>query len=224
MEFSDLISLWKSIEGLPPAVQSGVVLIVSLVVMRVRTKKHAKNSRIEIARAVMIQKAEDKAGEKERIELDTRVEELLNVLYSRLYDAMEDYVYSEDVGGWRDINIIRAKVQRPVNAKDYLSEHHSATKAVLFKIVKPFIIKQLQFHNVATETQETKTNDSISVEIREIILSEIHKRAGSNKETKAVEDTVITFECVLDTYMEISKECVLIRHRRDQEVREAVVS
>jgi len=55
MEYWSL--LWNVVEELPLAAQSGIVLLFSMIVMRIRTVKQAKSSRIEIARAVMIQKA-----------------------------------------------------------------------------------------------------------------------------------------------------------------------
>jgi len=102
------------------------------------------------------------------------------------------------------------------------TQRQNTAKKTIFKQVMPFILRQLINHNVATDTQETKTNDNICIEIREMMLSGIHKLAGSNEDTKAVECEVLTFECILDTWIEISNECVLMRLKRDQKVRDLV--
>lgn len=222
MEFGELSMMWNVIRELPPIVQSIAVIIVSLVWMRVRTLSHAKKSRIEIERAVTIRDINNKADRDEEIDLDQRIEEILNVLCGRLYSAMEDFVYNNDDFESRYIYVIRDKNPTPMQADKYLTLHHSKSKKIIFKQVKPFIIRQLINHKVAIDTQETATNESISVEIREMILSGTHKLAGSNEDTKAIENSVITFECILDTYMEISKECVLMRLKRDDNVREAI--
>jgi predicted site-specific integrase-resolvase len=208
MEFSDLISLWKSIEGLPPAVQR-------------RTKKHAKNSRLETDKALATQRESIEADTKEQEELAERVDEILNVICGRLYSSMEKFVYKHPSPSpeYRYIDIIRDKIVIPYRAKDYLVMHHSKSKKVIFKQVMPFILRQLESHRVATDTQETATNDNICMEIQEMILSGTHKLAGSCEDTKEVERNVITFECILDTWMEISKECVLIRIHKEEKLK-----
>ena len=224
MEFtpSDIVSLLQSMEDLSPVVRYPLIAVFFGVIGKMRDRKHDKNTESRIVNATSIQKIVDKAEEIEKAELELRVDDILRISYGRLYSAMESYVYSGDFEEWSEIEIIRNKIKRKQSAKDYLADHHSATKNAFFKTVKPFIIKQLVLHNVAESTQETATNDAIAVEAREMVLARIHIEAGCNNDTKKVEDSILTFESMLDTYMQISKECVLLREKRKQDVENAI--
>jgi len=225
LSFHDITSLIELIDGsgavFKYSAYAGIgALMIGKSVMKDRKIK--KRTGEIVQSAVAIQKAEDKADYREATALDSRVEEILDTLYGRMYDASEEFVHGNGGNGYRKLTIIKHKTSREIQASDFLNDHHKATKTAIFKKVKPFILRQLALHNVATETQESRTNDGICVEAREMILAKIHKDAGSNTETKAMEDSVLSFASLLDIYIEISTACDLLRHQRNQEVAEIV--
>ena len=225
LSFHDLTSLLEMVDGFAPVLKYSTYIAVGALMVGkgvLRDRKIRRRTGEVVQTAVALQKAEDTADHNESVQLDERVEEILETLYSRLYNAVEEYVYGNGVDGYRYITVIKHKEPRSMHAKDFLSDHHKATKTAIFKKVKPYIIRQLALHNVATETQESRTNDAICVEARSMILSKIHKDAGSSTETKEIEDSVLSFASLLDIYVEISTACDLLRHQRNQEVAESV--
>ncbi len=220
-DMSWLVSFWGDIVGWSPVVKYSIGGVVTVAGFVVRNRKHRTNMQAEIAKARAIQRAEDKADAKEEKSLSRRVDASLNIVYSRMYTAMQSFVYDHPEGGVRYISVIRAKHETERSAKEFLSEYQSAIKAVLFKVVKPFFEEQLLMHDVATTTQSTATNEAICEEARSLLLTEVHKRCGSNSDTQAVEDSVLTFEQMVDTYMDICTACDLLRHKRNEEVARA---
>jgi len=227
LSFHDITSFIALIDGSGPVLKySAYVAIGAFMVGKsvLKDRKIKKRTADAVSTAVAIQKAGDNADRNESTLLDERVEEILSPLYSRMYNAIEKYVYGGGANGYRHITIIKHKEPVDVPANRFLSEYLKATKASIYKKAKPFIIRQLALHNVATETQESKTNDGICVEIRSMIISKIHIDAGSNTETKEMEDEIFSFASILDIYVEISTACDLLRHQRNQEVADSIRS
>ncbi len=221
-DMSWLVSFWGDIVGWSPVVKYSIGGVVTVAGFVVRNRKHRSNMQAEIAKARREQRAEDKADEREKLALSRRIDASLNMLYSRLYTSMQDFVYNHPEGGYRYIKLVQHKHKRERPANEYLSDYQTAMKAVIFKVMKPYFIEQMLMHDVATTTQSTATNDSICKEARSTMLTEVHKRCGNNSDTKAVEDSVVTFEQMLDTYMEICTASDLLRHKRNEEVAKAI--
>ncbi len=221
-DMSWLVSFWGDIVGWSPVVKYSIGGVVTVAGFVARNRKHRANMQAEISKARREQRAEDKADEREKLSLSMRVDALLNTVYGRLYTSMQDFVYVHPEGGVRYIELIQHKHKRERPANEYLSDYQTAMKAVIFKVVKPYFIEQMLMHDVATTTQSTATNEAICEEARSMLLTEVHKRCGNNADTKAVEDSVLTFGQMLDTYMEMCKACDLLRHKRNEEVAKAV--
>ena len=131
---------------------------------------------------------------------------------------MESYAYNHPQGGFRNVDIMRNKNLTPRTAKEFFGEHHASSKSTILEVAKPWLLSQLSNLNVATLTQETADNDAVCSELVEMIQTGIHIGAGSNTDTRAIEDTVLTFEAMLDIYYNISKTCVLLRVNKEAEV------
>jgi len=219
MEFSEVGMLFlQTMEGLPVYVRYPLLLTSAIIYGKYRDRKHEKNAVKAIKRAVASQKAIDTADAKEVDSLNKYIEDVLKPVYHRMYNTMEDFVYTEDGGAWRDILIIRAESQNPKNVKEFGQEHRASTKDVLFEVVKPFFASMAVKHKIATSSHITNTTEEIAKDALDMIRASVHIRAGSNTETKALEDKVFTFECMVDVWHNITKESVLLREKRNQEV------
>jgi hypothetical protein len=221
-DISVLVSLWSDIAGLPPYIKTVAGTATAVLTVIARDRYHKKNVAFAISTAKAEQRAEDKADAREQLSLSRRIDSILGICYSRIYSGMQDFVYNHPEGSVRYITIVRAKHKAGRPAQEYLSEYQSAVKAVIFKVIKPFFEEQIAIHDVATKTQSTSVSEAICEEARELLLTEVHKRCGSNLDTQKVEDTVLTFEQMLDMYFEMCKACDLFRNRRNEEVKKEV--
>jgi hypothetical protein len=222
MDFSDFVSLITSLKDVPPFVYNVITIVGSFAVMYFRTKRSKRHTQEAIERAIILKDIRDKADADESGKLKKRVGEILSVLKDRLYEPLENFVYDDD-GEFRQIDIIRAKSKNPKNAKEFFIEHHSVTKDILEERVLPFFLEQLDLHGVAKNiTQETKTSEDIAKEARGILLNGIHKECGSNRDTKAIEEDAVSLASMIDIYYEISKNCVLIRCKKEEYIESAI--
>lgn len=160
---------------------------------------------------------EDMAVLEEDEKLTKRIADKLSVIESELYEAMEQYVYSDKLPQ-RRISIVRTFSRVNIPAKDYLRDYHGASKTALFKVILPLIEDELRANFVSVSSPSEEITERTAKEIRQRIVNEIRKKAGSNNDIRNIEDSILTYESIIDMYINISTYSQHLRARRDEYV------
>ena len=146
----------------------------------------------------MITHIEDKAIEKEEGKVKKRISDRLSSIKSTLYEGMETFVYSDDANPSRRLNLVRKTTKVSIPASKFLDEHYGAMKEVLFHVILPETIEWMEDHNIAEVYPTTEELEISASELRGRVLSELRARTGTNSDTRAVEDSILTQEYMLE--------------------------
>ena len=145
----------------------------------------------------MITHIEDKAISKEEKKLEKRIHDRLSSLKSVMYEAMEGFVYADDVDPKRRIKLVRKTTDVSIPASKFLHEHYAVMKEVLFDIILPETIEWIEDHNIAEVKQSDEELNTSVTEFRDRLLHEIRARTGTNADTRDVENSILTYEYLL---------------------------
>lgn len=177
-------------KGLLPVIAYPAMLFgVSL--LDIRRKQRKVEERIQSER--LMQKIEDEAEREEEKKLKKHVAERLAMLESKMYEGLEAFTYNNGTPS-RRIVIKRQYTNISIPANIYLRDYHGALKSVLFKVIKDHWIDTIESEGCADTLPNNDVFDGIVKDLRSKILSETHKKSGSNEDIEDIENKILSFE------------------------------
>ena len=165
----------------------------------------------------IITRIEDDAIALEKNELRDKIKIKLTSMKSRLYLAMEEFVYNEQAPIF--VNIIRKYREVPVPSSDYLRDFRDAIDKTLFKIILPQLENDIELYSLAVVDPCEETRNTITRDLRDNLINETFKLAGRNNDIQCLVEKTITYEDVCNGFDEIIKNAQYIRGKRDKSIK-----
>lgn len=163
-----------------------------------------------------ITRIEDEAIREEEEKIMNRVKSKFATIESHMYEGVEQYVYSGEAS--RRLDILRTYSKISIPAKDYLRDYHGATKSVLFKVVAPYWVDEMIALGAPSTRPKEEDIDESATELRAKIITEIHKKAGVNKDIKEIENEIISFEAIREFAVNTIAHYEHLRRERDRKI------
>lgn len=165
---------------------------------------------IYVRHALKIERAmgriEDDEKKREKRLLLKRIDEKLSVIETHLYTAVERMVYRDGTPN-RRITIIRNMSEMVIPANILLRDYHSAVKQVLYKQLNDYIyFDEMYVHSVCGNPKEDHEQEQESAQsVYDKMITEIHKKVGTNEELAEAEMNGVVYEDVYSMYRSLCR-------------------
>lgn len=178
--------------------------VALFVTAMIDNRRRARKTEERVQAARVLQKLEDKAEQEEIKGIEKHVDTRLAMIESTVYEGVEAFVYN-NANPQRRLTIKRNYTSISIPAETYLRDYHGAIKSVLFKVVDDYWVDEMNSKGCATVFPEENVFSAMVLDLRTKILTETHKKSGSNEDIKAVENDVLPFE----TLQEFAKNTII---------------
>jgi len=171
----------------------------------------------------LITHTRDRKANEENQKLKLKINNMLSVIESRLYNSVQKYVYSVGVGNTQRISIIRKSKAVDIRAGDYLVEYHESLHKSLYKTAVSFLFNELAVHDVADSVFDEEQEKRSAVSFMAIVIFEIHGHAGTNEKIESVENSAMSYELFIELYSEICEAARNLRKTKEIEIEREIL-